>query len=308
MITSPAYATLEMYNFEMNCPVDSFDFAEVFAEFDFVEMCEVQGNLLNMYQQPLSGSQELNSEGGTNHLIAEELAIQNTPLLTNQMAEVQLTPQTPPLTSQLDNIFGNLKGDLINQIQELVKQNLAFKENISVIKLKIKNLIDKLKQNLLTADQSGISGKVDEIITEQEIDKIIKDVLSAQFILYAYGDSVVIKDEVNGLEKLLDDYGVKLKENQMLQNRYNDLVKSKEKLDKNLMETDRIIAEFKMAVKEAVDKGKEIVEKTVEKVKEIEKSKTVEKAKEKVKEGVDKGKETIEKRIDDMLNFLKKKK
>ena len=53
IVVNPVYATVETYNVELNCPIDSFDFTGTYVEFDQIEACEVFGNILVIDPVPL---------------------------------------------------------------------------------------------------------------------------------------------------------------------------------------------------------------------------------------------------------------
>ena len=257
MITSPAYATVEMYNVQLLCPIDSFDFTGVAVEFDALEMCEVSGTVINpdvidnFYQ------------GGLQY-----------PQITLQIQE---NPQDPPrvsLREQLDGLFDKQRNDLIAELNDFLRKNYSLKNSLADVELELGQLIKILKEKislLKTKINQGTSNvNIDDIITEADLDKIARDFLTKQSLIQpAYGDMFVFQERADELIELFQNKTNIELENIKLEQNIVKVDKIKSDLLKEQISVDRKFEMFKNILEKGVDKIKENADDFAKKVKDL---------------------------------------
>ena len=220
--------------------------------FKYRELCEMEGDMIGLWVAPYPSNSP-----PVNHLVAEELNLFNVTTVEDDK---------PYVKKQFDTIVSNIKTTLIDKIRILVNDNLLLNDNIDVIKLKIEKLIDLLKQNLITADKSGIADKIDDIITQQDIDKIIQDAVTGQFIIYAFAEQNIVKSDIDDISNLWDSYSRELEANEKLQKQYKKLVDNNAMLTEKLSETNKLLKSVQDKLKDTIEKSKVKIEKGVKDV------------------------------------------
>lgn len=227
VMVSPSYAFVKTYNINIYCPTDSFDFSDVYVEYDRISICPTTGNVLDMdYNNP-----------------SDLILVGNVVQYDNEPA--------PLIINQLEKGKEQVKQNLLEKIQNLVTSNLKLSINIDETKAKLLSMINKLKQNLMLLDKNGYT----DIINSRELDKIIQSIVSARFVLPAFGEnnSYVVKNDMNEIMMLLDDYNQKLYENEILQKQYANLLKNGELLQKNLADSDVLVQKLKSVLSSGID-------------------------------------------------------
>lgn len=168
----PAYATLEIYNAELNCPIESLDLTGTLIEFDFIEMCPITGNVitLNPFTDPIPGA------GGE--------------------VDYQKYIKDMDTIDQIEFITEEFSVEVRSLLDILVDERLELDARIQDLKEKIDRIITKLVANIKEADTYGIS---DQFVTRDELNNIIREVMNAQFIIpMAYGTHFPIPDRSLG--------------------------------------------------------------------------------------------------------------
>ena len=257
MITSPAYATVEMYNVQLLCPIDSFDFTGVAIEFDALEMCEVSGTIIN--------PDVINNfyQGGLQY-----------PQITLQIQE---NPQDPPrvtLREQLDGLFDQQRADLIAELNSFLQKNYSLKNRLADVETELGQLIKILKEKislLKTKINQGTSNvNIDDIITEADLDKIARDFLSKKSIIQpAYGDMFVFQEKADELIELFKNKTSIELENLQLEQKIVTVDEIKSDLVKEQISVDKKFELFKNILEKGVDKIKENAGDFAKKVKDL---------------------------------------
>lgn len=255
VIVQPAYAVVEMYNVELNCPVDSFDFSGVLVEADYLELCEVSGIVLdtvvdNFYQ---SGS--------------------NYPQITLQINENQQNIPVVTLREQLDGLFDKQRADLIVELNSFLQKNISLKSKLVDVEHELSELIITLKEKILLLKEQISKGSsnvnLDDIITESDLDKIARDFLSKQSIQFAYGDMFVFQDRLDELAKLAKEKTDVELQNSLLEQKIIDGEKIKSNLLEEQIGIDGKLEKFKDTFENKVEKIKENTNNFVKGIKDL---------------------------------------
>ena len=135
IVINPVFATVEVYNIDLDCPVNSFDFTGTYVEFDMIEMCDVYGNVLNMDPVPVDNSQVYVVESGS--VIPEIITQSNTILVGDASIPIK------SLKEQIDNF--------IKEKQDQLKAKFGdkWKERWDNAKGKLKDQFDSILKELL---------------------------------------------------------------------------------------------------------------------------------------------------------------
>lgn len=257
LVINPIYATVEMYNVQLLCAIDSFDFTGVAIEFDALEMCEVSGTIINpdvidnFYQGGLQRQ-----------------------LITLQIQE---NPQEPPkvsLREQLDGLFDKQRTDLIAELNSFLQKNYSLKNRLADVETELGQLIKVLKEKislLKTKINQGTSNvNIDDIITEADLDRIARDFLSKKSIIQpAYGDMFVFQDKADELIELFKNKTSIELENIKLEQNIVKVDKIKSDLVKEQISVDKKFEMFKNILEKGVDKIKENAGHFAKKVKDL---------------------------------------
>lgn len=196
-----AYATVPMYNTELNCPVESLDFTGVQIEFDAIDMCPVVGNIIGGPIPPFIDPIPGGSGFGSGQIDYQEYVRQ----LENMTDVIQ------QLTLLEEMMEFDLRGFL--GLERL--ENIELQEEVDKLKRKIDFIIEQLKRSLEEADTLGVA---DRLIPRGEIERIFRDVLNLQFILPAYAveNSISVIDQFEESKDLLNEYRKLIAENAKL--------------------------------------------------------------------------------------------
>ncbi len=186
-----SYAQVPMFNTELNCPVDSLDFTGIQIEFDSIDMCPVVGNIVGGPIPPFTDPIPGGSGFGSGQIDYQEYIRQ----LEN------VTDVLTQLTLLEDMLQFDIRAFL--GIERL--ENLELQEGIDDLKRRIDRIIAQLVENINEADTLGIG---DRLISREEIERIIRDVMSVQFILPAYAveNSISVIDQFQESRDLLNEY------------------------------------------------------------------------------------------------------
>ena len=130
LITSPAYAVVEMYNVELLCPVDSFDFTGVTTQFDALTLCEVSGTIIN--PDVVSNSYQSDALPG---------------IVLQIIENPDETPQTS-LSDQLDSIFDTQRQSVLAELQDFLRKNYSLKNSLVDVETELGQLIKILKEKI----------------------------------------------------------------------------------------------------------------------------------------------------------------
>jgi hypothetical protein len=134
LIINPVYATVETYNVELNCHVDSFDFANTYVEFDQIQMCEVFGNILVIDPVPAGNTVDVTLDENEQELPLDEPVIEYPTIPLKSLKE------------QMDNFIKEKQEQLKEKFK--LKFGDKWKERWDKAKGKLKDQLDSLLREL----------------------------------------------------------------------------------------------------------------------------------------------------------------
>lgn len=256
VISSPAYAIVELYNVQLLCPIDSFDFTGVTTQFDALTLCEVSGTIIN-------------PDVVSNFYQSDALP----PIVLQIVENPDETPQVS-LSDQLDSIFDTQKKSILAELQDFLRKNYSLKNSLADVETELGQLIKILKEKialLKTKISEGTSKvNIDDIITEQDLDKIARDFLSKKsFIQPAYADMFVFQEKAKELIELMQNKTDVELENLQLEKKIKELDDIKSDLLKEELTIDQKISLFKNIFGDKLDKIKESTKDLVKGIKDM---------------------------------------
>ena len=256
LITSPAYAVVEMYNVELLCPVDSFDFTGVTTQFDALTLCEVSGTIIN--PDVVSNSYQSDALPG---------------IVLQIIENPDETPQTS-LSDQLDSIFDTQRQSVLAELQDFLRKNYSLKNSLVDVETELGQLIKILKEKIALLKSKISEGasnvKIDDIISESDLDKITRDFLSNKSMIQpAYGDMFVFQQRANELIELMQNKTDVELENLQLEKKIKELGDIKSELLKEELTIDQKISLFKNIFGDKLDKIKENTKDFVKGIKDL---------------------------------------